>query len=153
MGSHKTALAGRSALRFLAKREMRRINSQMARQPMIGYIHIDIGAVRARLGKLNMFLPIERVSKFPCRVSEPREGEWRQSNFLVDVFHYRSLESLEDPAVEARTFSAPQRSAMENSIRGYLRDPDENLVAFIFNPRHLIPELATGSRCDWISGF
>ena len=52
---------------------------------MIGYVHIDISELRLAQGKLNMFLAIDRVSKFTYVEFRDNAGKMNGANFLRGV--------------------------------------------------------------------
>jgi hypothetical protein len=60
-------------------------------EPAIGYVHIDISELRLAEGKLNMFLAIDRVSKFTYVEFRDDAGKMNGADFLggvVDAFPY-----------------------------------------------------------------
>ena len=87
----------------------------------IGYVHIDICELRLAEGKLNMFLAIDRVSKFTYIEFHENAGKMNGAAFLanvVKVFPYKI-----------------HKTPFEAICGAWTKDP----AAFIINPRHLIP--------------
>jgi IS30 family transposase len=51
----------------------------------IGYFHIDLAEVRTAEGKLNLFVAIDRTSKFAHLRLEKRAGKMEAAQFLRDL--------------------------------------------------------------------
>jgi hypothetical protein len=51
----------------------------------IGYFHIDLAEVRTAEGKLNLFVAIDRTSKFAFVRLEKRAGKMEAAQFLRDL--------------------------------------------------------------------
>lgn len=65
----------------------------------IGYVHIDIAELRLAQGKLNMFLAIDRVSKFTCGEFRDDMGKMNGAEFLrgvINTFPYKIHTVLTD---------------------------------------------------------
>jgi IS30 family transposase len=55
------------------------------KQYPIGYFHIDLAEVRTAEGKLNLFVAIDRTSKFVLPQLEKRAGKMEAAQFLRDL--------------------------------------------------------------------
>jgi IS30 family transposase len=55
----------------------------------IGYFHIDLAKVRTAEGKLNLFVAIDRTSKFARLRLEKRAGKMEAAQFLRDLLQAR----------------------------------------------------------------
>ena len=65
----------------------------------IGYVHIDIAELRLAQGKLNMFLAIDRVSKFSYVKFRDDMGKMNGADFLrgvINAFPYKIRSVLTD---------------------------------------------------------
>ena len=87
----------------------------------IGYVHIDICELRLAEGKLNMFLAIDRVSKFTYIEFHENAGKMNGAAFLANV-----VKVFPDKI---------HKTPFEAICGAWTKDP----AAFIINPRHLIP--------------
>ena len=79
-------------------------------RPTIGYVHIDICELRLADGKLNMFLAIDRVSKFTYVEFHDNAGKMNGAAFLREC--RRGL-PLQDPHRADRQRHGLRRSAQE----------------------------------------
>tara|TARA_R110000751_G_scaffold24658_2_gene67781 strand:+ start:556 stop:1506 length:951 start_codon:yes stop_codon:yes gene_type:complete len=69
----------------------------------IGYFHIDLAEVRTAEGKLNLFVAIDRTSKFAFVRLEQRAGKMQASQFLRDLVQavpYRIHTILTDNGIQ-----------------------------------------------------
>jgi IS30 family transposase len=76
----------------------------------IGYFHIDLAEVRTAEGKLNLFVAIDRTSKFVHPRLEKRAGKMEAAQFLRDLLQalpYRIHTVLTDNGTEGWRSSRP----------------------------------------------
>jgi IS30 family transposase len=69
----------------------------------IGYFHIDLAEVRTAEGKLNLFVAIDRTSKFAFVRLEKRAGKMEVAQFLRDLLQalpYRIHTVLTDNGIQ-----------------------------------------------------
>jgi hypothetical protein len=69
----------------------------------IGYFHIDLAEVRTAEGKLNLFVAIDRTSKFAHLRLEKRAGKMEAAQFLRDLLQappYRIHNVLTDTGIQ-----------------------------------------------------
>jgi transposase InsO family protein len=72
----------------------------------IGYFHIDLAEVRTAEGKLNLFVAIDRTSKFAFVRLEKRAGKMEAAQFLRDLLQalpYRIHTVLTDNGIQFTT--------------------------------------------------
>jgi len=72
----------------------------------IGYFHIDLAEVRTAEGKLNLFVAIDRTSKFAFVRLEKRAGKMEAAQFLRDLLQalpYRIHAVLTDSGIQFTT--------------------------------------------------
>jgi transposase-like protein len=72
----------------------------------IGYFHIDLAEVRTAEGKLNLFVAIDRTSKFAHLRLEKRAGKMEAAQFLRDLLQalpYRIHTVLTDNCIQFTT--------------------------------------------------
>jgi transposase-like protein len=72
----------------------------------IGYFHIDLAKVRTAEGKLNLFVAIDRTSKFAHLRLEKRAGKMEAAQFLRDLLQalpYRIHTVLTDNGMQFTT--------------------------------------------------
>jgi IS30 family transposase len=72
----------------------------------IGYFHIDLAEVRTAEGKLNLFVAIDRTSKFAHLRLEKRAGKMDAAQFLRDLLQalpYRIHTVLTDNGIQFTT--------------------------------------------------
>lgn len=82
----------------------------------IGYIHIDIAEIRTQEGKLNMFVAIDRTSKFTYVELYSKAGKKEASEFLkqlINVLPYKIHTILTDNGVQFTNLKH-QRHAFEH---------------------------------------
>jgi transposase InsO family protein len=73
------------------------------KQYPIGYFHIDLAEVRTAEGKLNLFVAIDRTSKFAHLRLEKRAGKMEAAQFLRDLLQalpYRIHTVLTDNGIQ-----------------------------------------------------
>jgi transposase InsO family protein len=73
------------------------------KQHPIGYFHIDLAEVRTAEGKLNLFVAIDRTSKFAFVRLEKRAGKMEAAQFLRDLLQalpYRIHAVLTDTGIQ-----------------------------------------------------
>jgi transposase InsO family protein len=73
------------------------------KQYPIGYFHIDLAEVRTAEGKLNLFVAIDRTSKFAFVRLEKRAGKMEAAQFLRDLLQappYRIHTVLTDNGIQ-----------------------------------------------------
>jgi transposase-like protein len=69
----------------------------------IGYFHIDLAKIRTAEGKLNLFVAIDRTSKFAFARLEKRAGKMEAAQFLRDLpqaLPYRIHAVLTDTGIQ-----------------------------------------------------
>jgi IS30 family transposase len=78
------------------------VKQRFKRYP-IGYFHIDLAEVRTAEGKLNLFVAIDRTSKFAHLRLEKRAGKMEAAQFLRDLLQalpYRIHTVLTDNGIQ-----------------------------------------------------
>jgi IS30 family transposase len=85
----------------------------------IGYFHIDLAEVRTVEGKSNLFVPIDRTSKFAHLRLEKRAGKMEAAHFLRDL--------LQAPPYQIHTVLT------DNGIQFTTRALDSHAFAHIFD--------------------
>lgn len=93
----------------------------------IGYVHIDISELRLAQGKLNMFLAIDRVSKFTCVEFRDDAGKMNGADFLrgvVSAFPYAIHTVLTDNGMAFADLpkNRGRHAAMEAMFGGHIFD-------------------------------
>ena len=93
----------------------------------IGYVHIDISELRLAQGKLNMFLAIDRVSKFTCVEFRDDAGKMNGAEFLrgvVQAFPYAIHTVLTDNGMAFADLpkNRGRHAAMDAMFGGHIFD-------------------------------
>jgi transposase-like protein len=91
----------------------------------IGYVHIDICELRLASGKLNMFLAIDRVSKFPFVEFYENAGKMNGAAFLrnvVQAFPYKIHTVLTDNGMAFADLPKNRGGPMEKWFGGHIFD-------------------------------
>jgi transposase InsO family protein len=107
----------------------------------IGYFHIDLAEVRTAEGKLNLFVAIDRTSKFAFVRLEKRAGKMEAAQFLHDLL----------PALPYRIHTV----LTDNGIQFTNRALDAHAFAHIFDRvccENGIEHRLTKVRHPWING-
>jgi IS30 family transposase len=79
----------------------------------IGYFHIDLAEVRTAEGKSNLFVAIDRTSKFAHLRLEKRAGKMEAAQFLRDLLQappYRIHTALTDNGIQFTTRALDARA-------------------------------------------
>jgi IS30 family transposase len=107
----------------------------------IGYFHIDLAEVRTAEGKSNLFVALDRTSKFAFVRLEKRAGKMEAAQFLRDL--------LQAPPYRIHTMLA------DNGIQFTNRALDAHAFAHIFDHvcgENGIEHRLTKVRHPWING-
>jgi hypothetical protein len=102
----------------------------------IGYVHIDICELRLAEGKLNMFLAIDRVSKFTYVEFHENAGKMNGADFLrnvVKAFPYKIHTVLTDNGMAFADLPKNRNGATRQYLGAHIFDRvcTENSIALI----------------------